>query len=210
MDALTLLPLILTLTAPADARPSPSVNQTWAGVSFLPAPSPVPTAASHPWPLDFGVSDAVQSGPPPQVAFEYSDGYKKRLRVHRDASYAMLPLFGAEAVVGEKLFTNPNSQGLKTAHGWLNVGILGLFGLDTITGVWNLKEGWQDPHGRTRRLIHSLLMLTADVGFVATDRLAPNRRALAAGNTSGAVTHRDVAVASISAATVGYLIMVFR
>jgi hypothetical protein len=53
-------------------------------------------------------------------------------------------------------------------------------------------------------------MLTADVGFVATDRLAPSRRAVAAGNTSGAVTHRDVAVVSISAATVGYLIMVFR
>jgi hypothetical protein len=53
-------------------------------------------------------------------------------------------------------------------------------------------------------------MLTADVGFVATDRLAPNRRAVAAGNTSGAVTHRDVAAISMSAATVGYLIMVFR
>jgi hypothetical protein len=208
MDALALLPLVLTLTAPADARQAPSVNQTWVGVSFLPGPSRAPSVA--PRPLDFRRSDVVQSGAPPQVAFEYSDGYKKRLRVHKDASYAMLPLFGAEAIVGEKLFSNPNSQGLKTAHGWLNVGILGLFGLDTITGVWNLKEGWQDPHGRTRRLIHSLLMLTADVGFVATDRLAPNRRAVAAGNTSGAVTHRDVAVVSISAATVGYLIMVFR
>jgi hypothetical protein len=208
MDALSLLPLVLTLTAPADARPAPSVNQTWAGVSFLPGPSPAPTVAARP--VDFSPSDVAQSGPPPQVAFEYSDGYKARLRVHRDASYAMLPLFGAEAVVGEKLFKNPNSQGLKTAHAWLNVGILGVFGVDTVTGIWNLKEGWQDPHGRVRRLIHGLLMLTADVGFVATDKLAPNRRAVAAGNTSGAVTHRDVAVASISAATVGYLIMIFR
>jgi hypothetical protein len=208
MDALTLLPLVLTLTAPADARPAPPVNQTWAGVSFLPGPSPARTLTSRP--VDFRRSDVVQSGPPPQVAFEYSDGYKARLRVHRDASYAMLPLFAAEAVVGEKLFKSPNAQGLRTAHGWLNVGILGLFGVDTVTGLWNLKEGWHDPHGRARRLIHSLLMLTADVGFVATDRLAPSRRAVAAGNTSGAVTHRDVAVVSISAATVGYLIMVFR
>jgi hypothetical protein len=208
MDALSLLPLVLTLTAPADARPVPSLNQTWAGVSFLPGPSPAAPVASRR--VDFRPLDVVQSGPPPQVAFEYSDGYKARLRVHRDASYAMLPLFGAEAVVGEKLFKNPNSQGLKTAHAWLNVGILGVFGVDTVTGIWNLKEGWQDPHGRVRRLIHGLLMLTADVGFVATDKLAPNRRAVAAGNTSGAVTHRDVAVASISAATVGYLIMIFR
>jgi hypothetical protein len=208
MDALSLLPLVLTLTAPADARPAPSVNQAWAGVSFLPGPSPAPTVAVRP--VDFRPSDVVQSGPPPQVAFEYSGGYKARLRIHRDASYAMWPLFAAEAVVGEKLFKNPNAQGLRTAHGWLNVGILGVFGVDTITGVWNLKEGWQDPHGRVRRLVHGLLMLTADVGFVATDRLAPSRRAVAAGNTSGAVTHRDVAVASISAATVGYLIMIFR
>jgi hypothetical protein len=82
--------------------------------------------------------------------------------------------------------------------------------LDTVTGVWNLKEGWHDPNGRVRRLVHGLLMLTADVGFVATDRLAPSRRAVAAGNTSGAVTHRDVAIASISAATIGYVIMLFR
>jgi hypothetical protein len=210
MDALSMLSLMLTLTAPASALSAPSLNQTWAGVSFMPGPSPELTAVPHSWPIDFRPSDAIQGGPPPQVAFEYSDGYKKRLRVHRDASYAMLPLFAAEAVVGEKLFKNPNAQGLRTAHGWLNVGILGLFGVDTITGVWNLKEGWHDPQGRARRLIHSLLMLTADVGFVATDRLAPSRRAVAAGNTSGAVTHRDVAVVSISAATVGYLIMVFR
>jgi hypothetical protein len=201
MDALTLLPLVLTLTASADARPAPEANLTWHGVSFIPGPSPVPAGASNHGPVDFRPSDALQSGPPP-VAFEYSDAYRARLRVHRDASYAMLPLFAAEAVVGEKLFKSPNAPGLRTAHGWLNVGILGLFGVDTITGVWNLKEGWHDPHGRARRLIHSLLMLTADVGFVATDRLAPSRRAVAAGSTGGAVT--------ISAATVGYLIMVFR
>jgi hypothetical protein len=210
MPAVSLLALTLTLTTPtADWQhglPAASANHTWAGVSFV-----VPSGSSGPWGLDFRAADAVQAaGSAPAKVFEYSDAYRTRLRIHKDASFAMLPLFAAEAVVGEKLFHNPNAGGLRTLHGVLNVGILGLFGLDTVTGLWNLKEGWQDPQGRVRRLIHSLLMLTADVGFVWTDRLAPSRRAIAAGNTSGAVTHRDVAAASISVATIGYLIMIFR
>ena len=212
MPYLALLPLMLRLSIPAAALEPPAPNAAWIGVTFVPGEPASGARASSGWHADFGPADrlAPLQGSAPAVAVEYSHGYQVRLRIHRDASFAMLPLFAAEAVVGEKLFHNPNSQGLKTTHGWLNVGILGLFGLDTVTGVWNLKEGWHNPEGRARRLIHSLLMLTADVGFVATDRLAPNRRAVAAGNTSGAVTHRDVAVVSISAATVGYVIMIFR
>jgi hypothetical protein len=143
------------------------------------------------------------------VAVEYSHGYSVRLRIHKDASFAMLPLFGAEAVVGQKLFNNPTSRGLKTAHGALNVGLLGLFAVDSVTGLWNLKEGWDQPKGHVRRHVHSLLMLTADGGIVATSLKATNRRDEAA-NSSAANTHRAVAVTSISAATVGYLIMIFR
>ena len=208
MHALSLLSIVLTLSAPPAAPPELPWSQPWTGLSFIAAASPGPPGASRPWRLDLWPSDGPQSGPPPAVAFQYADGYKVRLRIHRDASFAMLPLFGAEAFVGEDLFHNPSSGGLRTAHGALTVGILGLFGVDTVTGLWNLKEGWGDPHGRVRRLIHSLLMLTADVGFVATDRLAPNRRVIAAGGSAS--THRDVAAASISVATVGYLIMVFR
>jgi hypothetical protein len=193
MSYLAVLPLMLRLSIPVAVEPAP--NAAWISATFLGDDKRV---------------ESFQGSVPAPVAVEYSHAYQVRLRIHKDSSFAMLPLFAAEAVVGEKLFKNPNSSGLKTAHGWLNAGILGLFGLDTITGVWNLKEGWHDPNGRARRLIHSLLMLTADVGFVWTDRLAPNRRAVAAGNTSGAVTHRDVAIASISAATVGYVIMLFR
>ncbi|HEY6356604.1 MAG TPA: hypothetical protein VIX35_00085, partial [Vicinamibacterales bacterium] len=209
---LALLPLVLRLSIHAAALELPAPNSAWIRVTFVPGEAALAAEASSSWRADFGPPDHLASfqGSAPAVAVEYSHGYHVRLRIHRDASFAMLPLFAAEAVVGEKLFKNPNSQGLKTTHGWLNAGILGLFGLDTVTGVWNLKEGWHNPEGRARRLIHSLLMLTADVGFVATDRLAPSRRAVAAGNTSGAVTHRDVAIVSISVASLGYAIMIFR
>lgn len=209
---LVLLPLMLRLSISAAPVEAPAPNSSWIGVTFIPGASASAVGTLSRWRADFGPADRLASfqGSAPAVAVEYSHGYQVRLRIHRDASFAMLPLFAAEAVVGEKLFNNPNSQGLKTTHAWLNVGILGLFGLDTVTGVWNLKEGWHNPEGRTRRLLHSLLMLTADVGFVATDRLAPNRRAVAAGNTSGAVTHRDVAITSISVASLGYAIMIFR
>src|SRR5579871_4156409 len=122
----------------------------------------------------------------------------------------MLPLFGAQAIVGGKLFNDPTSRGLKTAHGVLNVGILGLFAIDTVTGVWNLKEGWHDPNGRARRLVHGLLMLAADGGFVATAAHTPQiRNGVDVGSTSKS-THRTLAIASISTATAGYLVMIFR
>ena len=37
------------------------------------------------------------------VAFEYSDGYYKRLKVHKIASFATLPLFITQFVLGQKL-----------------------------------------------------------------------------------------------------------
>src|SRR5579864_6241555 len=132
MPSLVVLPLMLTLsmpTAPTEAR---APNAAWIGVTFIARASPV----------DFRSFDRemlFQGSAPVPVAVEYSHGYQVRLRIHKDSSFAMLPLFAAEAVVGEKLFKNPDSRGLRTTHAWLNVGILGLFGLDTITGVWNLK-----------------------------------------------------------------------
>ena len=95
-------------------------------------------------------------------------------------------------------------------HGVLSAGILGLFAVDTVTGVWNLKEGWKDPQGRTRRLLHGLLMLTADVGFVATDLTAPHFRETTGMWTGSRSQHRSLAIGSISVATLGYLIMIFK
>src|SRR6185436_7237120 len=84
------------------------------------------------------------SAPPPR-AFEYSDGYKTRAKVHKIASLATLPLFATEGFLGQSLYNNPTS-GKKSAHLAVATGIGALFGVNSVTGVWNLVEGRHDPN----------------------------------------------------------------
>ena len=83
----------------------------------------------------------------------------------------------------------------------------GLFAVNTTTGVWNLIEARKDPNHRGRRLAHGLLMLGADVGFLATAALGPSSEH--GFSQDSASTHRAVAFTSIGMATAGYLIMLF-
>jgi hypothetical protein len=150
-----------------------------------------------------------QTSSPRAKAISYSDGYYLRLKIHRLASYATLPLFAAQFAVGQKLYDGDRSSSLRSAHSALAAGTAVLFGLNSVTGVWNLWEARKDPNGRGKRLLHAILMLGADAGFVATGALAPegeegegrfhsdNRRN----------THRTVAISSMAVATAGYLYM---
>jgi hypothetical protein len=143
------------------------------------------------------------SAPPPQV-FEYSDAYRMRAKIHRISSFATLPLFGTEAILGQSLYSNPRST-KKDAHLAVATGIGLLFAVNTVTGVWNLVEARKDPNHRSRRLVHGLLMLGADAGFLATAALGPNTEHGEVGGSRS--THRAVAFTSIGVATAGYLVM---
>jgi hypothetical protein len=142
---------------------------------------------------------------PAVVAVAYSHGYQVRARMHRIASTAMLPLFATEAWLGASLYDNP-TPGKRTAHVAVASAIGGLFAANTVTGVWNLIEARKDPHQRRRRILHGVLMLAADGGFLATALAAP----AADGSSGSRATHRALAVTSISTATAGYLLMLFR
>lgn len=145
---------------------------------------------------------------PRPMAFEYSDGYRIRLKIHKYASFAILPLFAAQFAVGQKLYDGNASDGTRSAHSALAVSTAALFGANTITGVWNLREGRKDPNRRNKRLLHGMLMLAADAGFVATGALAPeNEEGRSSGNRS---RHRTVALTSMGVATVSYLIMLLH
>ena len=149
----------------------------------------------------------TQAPPPP---FVYSDAYHTRLKIHKVASFATLPLFAAEGVLGKMLYDDP-TPGRRTAHGAVAWGIGGLFAVNTVTGTWNLIESRKDPNGRTRRVIHSLLMFASDAGFLATAMKTPSSHGLNSINyQADRTTHRNLAVASISTATVGYLIMLIK
>ncbi|MGH9411121.1 MAG: hypothetical protein ACRD1V_16885 [Vicinamibacterales bacterium] len=162
--------------------------------------------------LAFGGADAAAQRP---RAIEYSHAYQVRLKIHKYASFATLPLFATELALGQSLYTNtPTDRGdaRKGLHAFIGTSIIGLFGLNTVTGAWNLfGEGRKDPHNRTLKLVHGLLMMAADGGFVATTMSGPNSRRPSEALTyeSDKAWHRDLAIGSISVATVGYLIMLF-
>jgi hypothetical protein len=146
------------------------------------------------------------------AAVEHSDAYQIRAKIHKYSSFATLPLFAVEIALGQSLYnTTPGTTAgaNRGAHALVGAGIVGLFGLNTVTGAWNLfGEGWSDKQGRTLRLVHGLLMMAADVGFLATTASAPNsgKRGALTFDTSR-VTHRDLAYVSISVATTSYLLM---
>jgi len=139
-------------------------------------------------------------------AFEYSDAYNTRRKIHMIASYATIPLFVGQYIAGQKLYDGNGGETAKSAHGALAAGITGLFAVNTVTGVWNLWEGRGDPNGKTRRLVHGLLMLGADAGFAMTGLMAPDDDE---GGGSDRSAHRNVAIASIGVAGAGYLYMLF-
>jgi hypothetical protein len=156
-----------------------------------------------------------QADPQPlhAAAVEHSDAYLMRKKIHKIASFATLPLFATELALGQSIYTNPSTGGRRAAHIFVGTGIVSLFGVNTVTGVWNMfGEDRQDSSGRMLRLVHGLLMMASDAGFVATSMTGPNsgsqRQALT--YESRATMHRNLAITSIGIGTAGYLLMLFR
>jgi len=201
--------LLLIAAAPAAGsvwaqEPEVSPPSTASPSSAGPRLSAV-TAGIQPDDGDSATADTAVARP---RAVEYSEGYAKRLAIHRVASYAEFPLFVTEYILGEKVLndernTGQTPGGLKTAHGIVAGGLGVLFLTNTVTGVWNLWEARHDPAGRTRRTIHGVGMLLADAGFVVTAALAQSARR----TDTGANHHRAAAIASMSVATVSTLMM---
>ena len=182
-----------------------------------------------PWAIEFGavvppeapaprllVLDVPQEQPARRaVPVEYSDFYKTRAKIHKYTSVATLPLFVANYFVGQDLYNHPGDESKKGLHDGLVAATAVVFGVNTVTGAWNLWEGRNDPNHRTKRMTHGILMMIADVGFLATAALAPHENERENGGVpttttpSGASTHRTVALTSMGIATVSYLIMLF-
>jgi hypothetical protein len=152
-----------------------------------------------------GTADTVRRKRPTSI--EYSDAYYTRAKIHRVATYAEFPLFAAEYVLGQRLLneerTGVPSDGLKTAHTTVALGLGALFTVNTVTGVWNLWDSRHDPADRTRRLIHSVAMLGADAGFMWAGASGGGA------NESGddANHHRTIAISSMALATAGTVMM---
>jgi hypothetical protein len=190
-----------------------SIRTPWS-VSFDAAAEPAESVA--PSPLAIAIEGALtqaadQAAPGRRrvIAFEYSDGYKLRAKIHKIASIATLPLFIGEYLVGQKLYNNAGQRndGNKGLHSGLAAATGVVFGINTVTGVWNLIEAAKDPNHKTKRTIHGILMLIADAGFVATGATAPDSEHGVIDNSRR--NHRSLAIASMGVAALSYLIMLF-
>ncbi|HEX6560028.1 MAG TPA: hypothetical protein VF021_11215 [Longimicrobiales bacterium] len=164
-------------------------------------------SATIPWrvPDAFEAALVAPADTPQAPLIEYSDAYATRLTIHRLASWTMLPLFAAQYYTGAKLYSDGASAPawVRKSHGPLATGVAVLFGVNTVTGVWNLLEARKDPAGRTRRTIHSVLMLAADAGFATTGVLANQ----AENSSAKRSLHRTVALSSMGVAALSWIIM---
>lgn len=180
----------------------------------LGTPPPVPVMAVAAVPAfaryDAGTAVVAPADTGRRRAVEHSDFYYKRLAVHRYASYATVPLFVTEYFLGQSLFNNPGEGGTtKSAHSVVAGAIAVLFGVNTVTGVWNLWDSRHDEDGRTRRYLHSFLMIAADAGFVWTGATAPGERERLGGATldSRRRKHRTIAITSMGISLASYGMM---
>lgn len=212
---------LLTVTAPAAARQTsdaatppatrPAVDTTADVPSLLPPPvlRSQLLRVSPLWSAERTAGTRSPAASPPDQAIEHTDAYYTRLDIHRWGSYAMLPLFAGEYLLGNELLNGSNPAGwVRGAHG-VGAGALGvLFGVNTVTGVWNLVESRQDP-GALRRILHSTLMLAADAGFLYTASLAGENEFEGGFRESEGDNrrHRDWALGSMALSTAGTLLM---
>ena len=100
-------------------------------------------------------------------AIEVSDWYGRRLTIHRYLSYSVIPVFAAQWVAGNQIYTQGRDapSWAKTTHRAGATALAGIFTVNTVTGLWNLWDSRAAPQGRTLRTVHALSMLAADAGF---------------------------------------------
>jgi hypothetical protein len=187
----------------ADPMSAPDRGLTLWQIDWQPSTPPLRTRplSSHEMSFTLAAAAPQEAQPARPKAVEYSDAYYTRRKIHFIASFATLPLFVTQVVLGQKLYEGSTS-GVRTAHGAVATSIAALFGVNSVTGVWNLWEARKDPTHRAKRLTHGLMMLGADAGFVATGMLAPDE-----GEVGNRGAHRAVALTSMGVATASYLLM---
>ncbi len=144
---------------------------------------------------------------PRRRSVEVGEWYNRRLTIHRYGSYAMYPLFALQAIAGNQVYKDPRGapDWAKTGHRIGATGLATVFTLNTVTGLWNLWESREVEQDRTRRTIHTLLMLAADAGFTyAGVRLSEQ----AEGDSDKRELHRAFAYGSMATALAGVSVMV--
>lgn len=144
---------------------------------------------------------------PRRRSVEVGEWYNRRLTIHRYGSYAMYPLFALQAIAGNQIYKDQRGapEWAKTGHRVGATGLATVFTLNTVTGLWNLWESRDVEQDRSRRTVHTLLMLAADAGFTyAGVRLSEQAET----DADKRELHRTVAYSSMATALAGVSVMV--
>ena len=184
-----------------------------AAVGSLQLAAPPPMVQEIP----VGVTVAGDSTRRRPRAIEFGEAYAVRLKIHRYGSYAMLPLFATQYVLGSRLLKQREdiedgrrlegvTHSLNRAHLYTALGVGTLFVSNTTTGLWNLYENRHVTESRGIRTAHAVTMLLADAGFVLTGHMGLNAKS---GSYDDARRHRNVALGSMAIATAGASLMWF-
>jgi len=201
------LALLIALSAPADttrlAPDSVSVRDSLNVQAIQPSVDGLPLAL--PSRLTLPTSLELQSDTTPRrrrKSIQVSEWYERRLRIHRYGAYATVPLYVFQAVAGNQLYQKSDGapEWAKTGHRVGATALATVFGVNTVTGLWNLWDSRAVSQGRTRRTIHTLLMLASDAGFAyAGIKLADE----AENSAEKRKQHRNLAFASMGVAITG-------
>ena len=133
---------------------------------------------------------------------QVSDWYNRRLRIHRYLAYTTIPLYAFQAIAGNQLFQESSGapEWAKTGHRVGATALAAVFTVNTVTGLWNLWDSRSVPQGRTRRTVHTILMLASDAGFTYAGLKLSEE---AENSLDKRKQHRKVAYASMGVAIAG-------
>jgi hypothetical protein len=171
----------------------------------------LPASLDVPVRLDFPSSLRIVQDTTPRrrrKSIEVSEWYERRLRIHRYGAYSIIPLFALQAYAGNELYNSGSaaSDWVKPTHRFGATALATVFTINTVTGVWNLWDSRAVEKGRTKRYLHTILMLASDAGFTyAGVRLSEQ----AENSADKRREHREWAYGSMATALVGSGIMVF-
>ena len=174
------------------------------------APRPMAGPRSAPAGVTLVQADTTQQGRRPRPkAIEVSDAYATRLKIHRIASYATLPLFAAQFAAGQTLFNadangTPRPAWARSVHRPIAYALGGLFAVNSVTGAMNWWETHDDGSpGLAWRTAHAVLMLASDAGFAYAGSIGTGAKS----SYQTRDTHRRWAIGSMAVALTGYAMM---
>jgi hypothetical protein len=190
-----------TIPMPA-ATPAADTTAASASVPAVPQPVGIRAAAAP--------DDTTPSRR--RKAVFISDAYATRLKIHYIASFATLPIFAAQAIVGEQLFHAEQngyapSTTLRQTHDAIAISLAALFVTNGVTGSMNWWETRHEAAGRPWRTVHAALMLLSEAGFAYTASLGERGAFLKSGGNPARTLHRNWAEISVGTALVGYVMM---